>query len=110
MKFKITKETVGNVVKIGGTAVLYGLASMVSKISINDVIDHIRYSGNVSYSDAINAIMDSDMLGSYKKEAMALVKRAGDVEYYKAIIKIVKSDMLGSYKIEAITNLSKEES
>ena len=110
MKFKITKETVGKIGKIGGILTLYGLATMVSRVSVNDLIDNIRYSGDVSYGDAICAIMDSDMLDSYKKEAMKLLKKEQDVEYYKMIIKIVRSDMLSSYKIEAITNLSSEES
>lgn len=110
MKFKITKETVGSVVKIGGAAILYGLASMVSKVSVKDVIDEIRYSGNVSYSDAISAIMESDMFDSYKREAIKVLKKDQDVEYYKTVIKIVRSDMFSSYKLEAITNLIEEES
>ena len=109
MKFKITKETVGNIAKVGGLAMLYGLAVMGSKVSINDMIDKIRYSGDVSYSDAFDAIMDSSMLDSYKQAAMRLLKHDGDSEYYKAVIKIIKSSMLGSYKIESITNLNNGE-
>ena len=110
MKFKITKETIGSAVKIGGMALCYGLAAMASKVSTRDMIDKIRYSGNVSYSDAVGAIMESDMFDSYKKEAMELLKRNADSDYYKTVIKIVQSSMFSSYKLEAITNLNKEES
>ena len=109
-KFKITKETVGTVVKIGGMTMLYGLAAMASRVSLKDVVDSIRYSGDVTYSDAINVVLESNMLSSYKEQAMKLLKKGRDSEYYKAIIKIIKSDMLSSYKIEAITTLSEEES
>lgn len=110
MRFKITKESVGKAIKIGGMVGLYGLASMASKVSINDVIDHFRYSGDVSYSDAVNAIMESDMFDSYKKEAMKLVKKDSTIEYYKTVVTIVRSNMFSSYKLEAIANLNEEES
>ena len=90
MKIKITKETIGNVVKVGGMVMLYGLAAMASKTSVKDVIDNIRYSGNVSYSDAVSAVMDSDMFDSNKNRVMELLKKDGDAEYYKTIIKIIR--------------------
>lgn len=110
MKFNITKGTIGTVGKVVGTALVYGLASMVSSKSTRDMVDNIRYSGNASYSDAVGVIMDSDMLDSYKNEAIGLLKKNSDAEYYKTVIKIVKSDMLGSSRVKAITNIGEEES
>ena len=110
MKFNITKENVGRIVKIGSVALLYGLASMASKTSVRDAIDSIRYSGNVSYCDAVGVIMDSDMFDSNKNRAMELLKKDGNVEYYKTIIKIIKSDMFDSNKIRTIETLNGEES
>ena len=110
MKIKITRETIGNVFKVGGMIILSGLAAMTSKTSAKDVIDNIRYSGNVSYSDAVSVVMDSDMFDSNKNRVMELLKKDGDVEYYKTIIKIIKSDMFDSNKIRAITLLDGEES
>ena len=110
MKIKITKEFVGNVVKIGGMAMIYGLAAMASKTSVKDAIDNIRYSGKVSYSDAVSAVMDSNMFDSNKNRVLELLKKDGDIEYYRTIIKIVRSDMFDSNKIRAITILDGEES
>lgn len=104
-KFNITKEHIGNVVKIGGIALLYGLASMASRTSVKDMFDNIRYSGNVTYSDAVSAIMDSDMFDSNKTKAIELLRRNENVEYYKTIIDIVRSNMFDSNKIKAITIL-----
>ena len=109
MKIKITKEAIGNVAKAGGMVILYGLAAMASRVSVKDVIDTVRYSGNVGYSDAFGAIMDSDMMSSYKNEAIELLKREQDVEYYKAGIKLVHSDMMSSYKMSAIKKIGGEE-
>lgn len=111
MNFKITKETVGKIGKAGGILALYGIAAVVSRISVDDVLDSIRYGKNVSYGDAIGVIMnDSCMLDSYKNEAIAVLKKNADSEYYKAVVKIMKSNMLGSGKVTAITNLNAEES
>ena len=110
MKFKITKEYIGAIGKVAGMALVYGLASMASSKSMRDIVDNIRYSGNASYSDAIGVIMDSDMLDSYKNEAVGKLNKHGDAEYYKTVIKIVKSDMLGSSRVKAIANIGEEES
>lgn len=107
--FKFTGKTIGNIVKVGGGVILYGLATVASKTSIKDIIDMVRYSGDVDYSDAVNAIMGSDMFGSYKADAVELLKRDMSTTYYKAVITIVRSDMFGSYKVTAIKNLGEEE-
>ena len=107
-KFNITKEHIGNIVKIGGIALVYGLASMASRTSINDIFSTIRYSGNVTYSDVVSAVMESDMFDSNKTKVIELLKRDQSVEYYKTIIDIVRSNMFDSNKIKAIRILCKE--
>ena len=107
-KFNITKEDIGNIVKIGGIALVYGLASMASRTSVKEMFDNIRYSGNVTYSDTISAVMDSDMFDSSKTKVIELLKRDQSVEYYKTIIDIVRSNMFDSNKIKAITILCEE--
>ena len=107
-KFNITKEHIRNIVKIGGIALVYGLASMASRTSVKEMFDNIRYSGNVTYSDAISAVMDSDMFDSSKTKVIELLKRDQSVEYYKTIIDIVRSNMFDSNKIKAITILCEE--
>lgn len=110
MKLKITKETIGSMAKFGGMVILYGLAAMVSRTNTKDVIDNVRYSGDVKYGDAISAIMDSDMFDSNKNRAMEMLKKNGESDYYRAVIKIIRSDMFDSSKIKAITILCEEES
>ena len=107
-KFNITKEHIGNIVKIGGIALVYGLASMASRTSVKEMFDNIRYSGNVTYSDAVSAVMDSDMFDSSKTKVIELLKRDQSVEYYKTIIDIVRSNRCDSNKIKAITILCEE--
>ena len=107
-KFNITKEHIGNIVKIGGITLVYGLASMASRTSVKEMFDNIRYSGNVTYSDAVSAVMDSDMFDSSKTKVIELLKRDQSVEYYKTIIDIVRSNMFDSNKIKAITILFEE--
>ena len=94
--------------KIGGITLVYGLASMASRTSIKDVINTIRYSGDVTYSDVVSAVMESDMFDSNKAKAIELLKRGESVEYYKSIIDIVRSNMFDSSKIKAITILCEE--
>ena len=107
-KINITKEHIGNIVKIGGIALVYGLASMASRTSVKEMFDNIRYSGNVTYSDAVSAVMDSDMFDSSKTKVIELLKRDQSVEYYKTIIDSVRSNMFDSNKIKAITILCEE--
>ena len=102
-KFNITKEHIGNIVKIGGIALVYGLASMASRTSVKDVINTIRYSG-----DVVSAVMESDMFDSNKTKVIELLQRGKSVEYYKTIIDIVRSNMFDSNKIKAITILCEE--
>lgn len=107
-KNNITKEHIGNIVKIGGIALVYGLASMASRTSVKDVINTIRYSGDVTYGDVVSAVMESDMFDSNKTKVIELLKRDQSVEYYKTIIDIVHSNMFDSNKIKAITILCEE--
>ena len=107
-KINITKEHIGNIVKIGGIALVYGLASMASRTSVKEMFDNIRYSGNVTYSDVVSAVMESDMFDSNKTKVIELLQRGKSVEYYKTIIDIVRSNMFDSNKIKAITILCEE--
>ena len=108
-KFRLSDEQLHNIgegVKAGGRLAFYLLAAALSCSSVTDEIKRkIRYSGDVSYSDAVNAIMDSNMLSSYKQEAVAALAKDRDKEFYKAVIHVVNSDMMGSYKGDAIKNM-----
>lgn len=108
-KLNITKETIKDTFKVACRITLCGLAIVKSSNTAKDIIDMVRYSGNVKYSDAVDVIMDSNMFDSNKNEALALLKKNKDAEYYKTIIRIVKSNMFDSNKIKAITNFNNDE-
>lgn len=72
------------------------------------ILKAIRYRGNVKYDDAIQAITESNMLGSYMIEAMNLVQSNMTCEYYRSVINIVQANTLGSTKIEMIKKINKK--
>ena len=100
-----TVKTVGDFAKRSFKVVVSILGVTLSSITIADVLDLVRYSGNVKYNDAVKVIMDSNMLPSYKAEIMTILKRDETSEYYKVVIDTVRSSMLGSTKVEIIRNL-----
>lgn len=105
---KITKDIIMSTTKSIGTGVLYGLAVIASKVAVEDVIDMVRYKGNVKYSDVVNVIMNSSMFSSDKNRALTVLKKDKDADYYRAVIGVMKSNMFPSDKIRAITNLNGE--
>lgn len=105
---KITKETIMTTGKSIGVGVLYGLAFIASKVAVGDVIDMVRYKGNVKYSDAVDVIMSSNMYSSDKSRALAVLKKDEDTDYYRAVVRVMKSNMFSSDKIKTISDLSNE--
>lgn len=59
-----------------------------------------------TYDNAVSAILNSNMMTSYKVDAVNLLKKDGEYSYYKAVIGVVQSDMMSSYKIDMIRSLS----
>lgn len=99
-------NNIGRMVKKGGKYLFYGVVTVLSCTTVTDeIFRSMRYSDGASYSDAIGAIMDSDMLGSYKDEAVSVLTRDGDEEFYKAIIHVVNSNMLGSHRVDTIKKM-----
>lgn len=108
MSIKMDKEQVGKIIVGAGKVIICSLSSLaliaphVEK-GINAVK---RLAVKADYSGAIKAIMNSDMLGSYKKDAVEAVQKDKDEDYYKSVIEVVNSNMLGSYKVETIKKIS----
>lgn len=108
MSIKISKEQIGKIAAGAGKVVICGLSCLALIVphvenSINAVK---RLTVKADYSGAIKAIMNSDMLGSYKKDAVEAVQKDRDEDYYKSVIEVVNSNMLGSYKVETIKKIS----
>ena len=108
MSIKMNKEQIGKIIMGTGKVVICGLSCLAL------IVPHVENSINAvkrlvvkaDYGGAINAIMNSDMLGSYKKDAVEVVQKNRDEDYYKAVIEVVNSNMLGSYKVEKIKKIS----
>lgn len=99
-------NNIGRVAKKGCKYLFYATVTVLSCSTVTDeLFKSIRYIDGASYSDAVGAILDSGMLGSYKDEAVSLLPKDGDSEFYKAIISIVNSNILGSYKVDTIKKL-----
>jgi hypothetical protein len=106
---KDAMKTVINVAKSLKGVIIPVLGVVLSSITISDLLNAVRYSGNVGYDDAVKVIMNSNMLASYKTEAITVLKHDGTPDYYRAVISTVNSDMMSSYKVDAIRNMSKEQ-
>lgn len=104
-----TKNTVANIVKGLKGAIIPVVGVILSSITISDLLNAVRYCGNVGYDDAVKVIMNSDMMSSYKTEAISVLKHDSTPDYYRAVISTVNSDMMSSYKVDAIRNMSKTE-
>ena len=101
---KISWEPVGKAAKKVGETLVAGLVVGVPVVLLG-MADAKCNNQPATYSGAVDAIMHSDMLGSYKREAVALLKPDAGAEVYKSVISIVKSDALGSYKVDMIERL-----
>ena len=108
MAIKLNKEQVGRVIVGTGKAIICGLSclALIAPHVENSVDAVKRLTVKADYSGAIKAIMNSDMLGSYKKDAVEAVQKDRDEYYYKSVIEVVNSNMLGSYKVETIKKIS----
>lgn len=108
MSINMNKKQVGKIILGTGKVLLCGLSSLAL------IIPHVENSVNAvkrltvkaDYSGAIKAIMNSDMMGSYKKEAVEAIQKDQSEDYYKSVIEIVNSNMLGSYKVETIKKIT----
>lgn len=98
-------DTIGKVVKKGCEIAGYAVSIALSYVSVRDMLDAVKYSGEVDYGDAVDAIMSSDMLSSYKEKAVTVLKKGEDSQFYKAIIRVAKSDMMSSYKCDTIKKM-----
>ena len=108
MSINMNKEQVGKIIVGTGKAILCGLSCLAL------IVPHVENSVNAmkcltvkaDYSGAIKAIMNSDMLDSYKKDAVEVIQKYQSEDYYKSVIEVVNSDMLDSYKLETIKKIT----
>lgn len=108
MSINMNKEQVGKIILGTGKVILSGLSclALIAPHVENSINAVKRLTVKADYSGAIKAIMNSDMLGSYKKDAVEAVQKDQSEDYYKSVIEVVKSNMLGSYKVETIKKIT----
>ena len=109
MSIKLSKEQVGRIVVGTGKAVVFGLSclALILPNVENSISAMKRLTAKADYSGAIKAIMCSDMMSSYKQDAIEAVLKDQDEVYYESVIEVVNSNMLSSYKIDTIRKISK---
>ena len=108
MAIKLNKEQVGKVVVGAGKVIICGLSCVALIIPhVEDSISAVkRLTAKATYGGAVETIMNSSMLSSYKQEAIETLQKDRDADYYKSVIEVVNSNMLGSYKVETIKKIS----
>ena len=108
MSINFSKEQVGKVVIGTGKVILCGLSCLaLIAPHVEDGINAVkRLTAKATYGGAVEAIMNSSMLSSYKQEAVEALQKDKDADYYKSIIEIVNSSMLSSYKVETIKKIN----
>ena len=104
--FNITKGNVGPIVIQGCKLALCGLVTILPYVS-KDIVEKLRYSGNVKYSDAVNVILSGTMFSTDKNKMMELLKPNEDADYYRSVIHVVESSMYSGDKVEAIKTINK---
>lgn len=104
-KINIDMAKVGNAVKGFGNFVLSAAMVAAPYMYLKSDSVKVRYISNASYSDAISAVLNSNMLSLYKTEIVNILPKDGDAELYKSIIAVINSDMMSRYKVEIIKDI-----
>ena len=99
--WKTVGKSIGNVFWVAVAGLLVSQSIKNDNYVLETKVDY-----GATCSDAIGAIMESDMWDNDKERAVTLLDKHGTTEYYKSIIKIANSDMWSSSKLRSIANLS----
>jgi len=108
MSIKMNKDQVGRIIIGTGKAILCGLSCLALIVpNVDNSINSVKsLRVKASYSEAIKAIMGSNMLDSYKKDTVEVVQKDQNEDYYKAVIEVVNSNMLDRYKVDTIKQIT----
>lgn len=102
-------STVGNYAKVGIVVASPYVLSKASKKLGDYIADKMAIGAVITYEDAARVILNSDMLGSQKKETLGLLQRGKDKEYYRLVARVIESVELGSTKIDMIKEINVNE-
>lgn len=102
----VNVEPIVKFAKVAGRVLLAATAMCVAN-KFNEGASELCDIMTAKYSNAVNAIMDSPMFSSDKRNAISALKRDGDAEYYRAVIRIANDgELFGSDKVRMIEELS----
>lgn len=100
---RLNLKPIGNFVKGACKVIAYG-ALLTLACGVKIEYKH-HESGTVKYSDAVDAIMNSNMWSSDKAEAVVALNRDSNEELYKAVIHVANGTMWSNDKVEMIKKL-----
>lgn len=112
MRNEAMKKVLGAICDYTKVGIVVASPYVISKASkkIGEyVLDKITAYEIKDYDDVVGVILDSNMFGSEKKEALGLLQKGKDKAYYRTVSKVVKSSMFGSTKIDMIRDINVRE-
>ena len=104
-----TRKTIKNFARRSCQTVIPILGTVLASVSVKDVLDMMRYSGDVGYGDAVNAIMSSSMYSHDKTRAVAMLRDGKTSDFYKAVINVAKSSAYSHDKAASIISMCETE-
>ena len=108
MKFNINKEKVGQIVKTGSNLLVFGLMFVSPYIGRKEIVDTVRYSCNVKYSDAVEVVLQSTMFSGDKTKAIAMIPKDKDSDFYKSVIAVMKSNLFSGDKLKMLNKICED--
>lgn len=100
-------KSIGGFIGSACDIALYGVA-LVAAIKAGEYINNHVETSNVTYNDAVGAIMDSSMYSDAKANVMEVLKRHESSDYYGAVIRILNSSTYSDNKVKMIKSLSEK--
>lgn len=104
---RIDWKFVGECAKSVGKGMAYGLA-LATVCGTKITVKRTYVSETAGYYEAVDSVMNSNMLDSYKRTVVEMIKPDGNSGYYKSVISVMESNMLDSYKRDTIEALSEK--
>ena len=105
MKGKVF-ENIKNFAIGAGNKIKNGVTLLVNELANNSNILKEQNNEPADYYKAVEAIVQSDMLDSYKQEMVKTLKQNANSSYYEAVISIINSDMLDSQIVKMVKTIS----
>lgn len=101
----MTNENVKQFAKNLCSFAVFGALMVLPRVLHVEYVTGEHEHKGVGYYDAVQAIMETGMFASDKREMVSVMKQNASEDYYKAVISIAKTGMFASDKIEMVKTL-----